>query len=504
MKYINLKLRSGIEVSVYFTVYSNAHKIAGSFYNLSLSEEPLYSTVFEKGQDVEWQKYNIEVMFGEVIPPIIPELPEIIPPFAPISPSPATNLYKGSGALDTAVIVDGGTGYKFGDIIHVSGGVKTAPTLIRVTAVGAEGAITTASVRQGGVYTTPPTNPCATEAGNGNNGANITTGTGATFNLTYRGTNATSMYAGVSKERTDAAFDYWGSDVKDSTSGYRGNGTGNGTQFKANWVTDSPKFEIKLAGLNTICELYVDGLRVGTQSVTTDSSGASYVYLVDWGGERKSRSYSLAGVNSAFGGLNLGSSSDTLSKPPRTRKFVWQMGDSYTFGTEATQPSFNDFRIMCDHLGVDGLADGIGGSGWTSTGERIPATRVTNKLLTLSRVPDYIIFSLGYNDSVAGRVEELKTNMDAALEIVKTNFPTVPVILIGPATPQGETEAINKIRTAVMEQAEKHSLKFVDVQGWITKENAEEYTSHDLVHPNDAGYARRGSLFASFLKDTIV
>lgn len=94
MKYINLKLRSGIEVSVYFTVYSNAHKIAGSFYNLSLSEEPLYSTVFEKGQDVEWQKYNIEVMFGEVIPPIIPELPEIIPPFAPISPSPATNLYK--------------------------------------------------------------------------------------------------------------------------------------------------------------------------------------------------------------------------------------------------------------------------------------------------------------------------------------------------------------------------------------------------------------------------
>lgn len=502
MKYINLKLRSGIEASVYFNVYANAHKIAGSMYNLSLSETPKFATVFEKGQDVEWQKFNIEVMFGEVIPPIVPGLPEIIPPLGFISPAPTATLLKGQG-LDLPVVVNGGSGYKFGDVIQVSGGVGI-PCLIRVTAVDGTGAITTSQVRQGGIYSTLPTMPVSTEKGNGNNGANITAGTGATFNLSSKGTYATGLYAGVAKERTDAAFEYWGSDVKDVVSGYRGNGTGNGTQFRANWVTDSPKFEIRMVGIQTKAELYVDGRRINGMSMTTDESGSSYIYSIDWGGERKSRSYSLAGVNSAFGGLNLGSSSDTLSKPPRTRKFVWQMGDSYTFGTEATQPSFNDFRIMCDHLGVDGLADGIGGSGWTSTGERVPATRVTNKLLTLSRTPDYIIFSLGYNDSVAGRVEELKTNMDAALEIVKTNFPTVPVILIGPATPQGETEAINKIRTAVMEQAEKHSLKFVDVQGWITKENAEEYTSHDLVHPNDAGYARRGSLFASFLKDTIV
>lgn len=423
------------------------------------------------------------------IDPIDPVVPPIIPPRPIMSPAPKTTHIAGQGAT-TLTIVAGGSGYKFGDVLTVDTDVEY-PAQIRVTAVDTSGAVTTAQVRTPGVYPTPITTDLDTKGG---------AGTGAKFKLSYNASSGSSIYAGKAIGRTDASFTYWGSDVKDVTPGYRGNGVGNGTQMRVNWKTDAQTFDIKLAGLNSKYTLYVDGQRISATPFETGSNGAISVYTVTFA-DKKMREFSLAGINSAFGGIIIGVN-DTVEKSDAVCK-VWQMGDSYTFGTMATQPSFNDFRVMCDQLNVNGLADGIGGSGWTSTGSTAPQQRITSKLNTLTFTPEFIILSLGYNDAPAGRIDLLKTNFAESYDLIKTKFPDATVIVIGPATPQGATPELDVIREATMGLSKERNLKFVDVRNLVNKDNEHLYTSNDNVHPNDAGYAYRGSIFATELKDII-
>lgn len=416
--------------------------------------------------------------------------PEVLdPPFAVLANPPKSSILKGVG-VSTVNLTEAGTGYTFGDILDLpsSGAVSAQVRVTKITS--GTGAIETVQLRTNGVYPTAPTNPVAASGG---------TGTGATFTVTTNGGVGSTIYAGVTIARNDANITYWGSDIKDSVAGYRGNGTGNGTQCRVNFKTDSTKIDFRLAGLNSKYDLYVDGHRISDQSVNTDASGATYVYTIDWEGDSKMRSYSLVGVNTAFGGLTL-DTGKTISKINTPAKMFWQLGDSYTFGTMATQASFNDFRTYCDQLGIPGLADGIGGSGWSSTGSTQPQERIKAKLQTLSFDPTYIVLSLGYNDAPAGRLDLIKTNFRESVALIKQYKPNAKIIVIGPATPLGMTDQIAAVRDTMIELAAEFEFDFIDVKGWVTAENADVYTSTDRVHPNDAGYFYRGAKFANALR----
>lgn len=418
-----------------------------------------------------------------------------VPPRPIIDNAPTGTLSKGSGAT-TLTIVNGGSGYAFGDIITVMGGSPAYSTQVRVTAVDGTGAITGAAVRKAGIYTATPANPVTFDTVG-------TAGVGATMNLTWNAGAGCSIYAPTTIERTNPAIKYWGSSVSDSTPGFRGNGVGNGTQFRVNFKSNATTIDFRLAGLNSRYDLYVDGKRVSAQSIATDSSGAMHIYTINWGGALTQRSYSLVGYNSAFGGIYIDNTA-TVTAADDPVNFVWQLGDSYTFGTMATQASFNDFRVMCDGLNVDGLADGIGGSGWTSSGSNAPQNRIQSKLTTLSYPPKYIILSLGYNDAPGGNIPLLQTNFTASYQLIQSTFPAAKVIVIGPATPLGATPQLDAVRTAIMSLCEQYSLTFIDVRNWINENNKDLYTSFDNVHPNDAGYFYRGGRFANELKNIII
>lgn len=423
-----------------------------------------------------------------------PELGPMLSPTAVWSSPPTQSMLKGQGLSGTPTVVVAGSGYAFGDILTVPGGPNDIPGQLRVTAVGTNGEITTVQVRKPGVYENALSGPVLVEGGSGNGEAQ--------FNLSFNAGLASTVYAGVTIARTDANLTYYGSDIKDVISGFRGNGTGNGTQCRVSFKTDSSIVEFRLAATNSKYDLYVDGARISATSISTDSSGAVYVYTVDWNGVEQEREYSLVGVNTALGSVIVGTGK-TITAVTRPSKLVWQLGDSYTFGTGATQSSFNDFRMYCDKLGLVGLADGIGGSGWTSSSTTQPQQRITAKLATLSFAPDIITLALGYNDAPAGRIDLLKTNFRESIDLIKQYQPQAKIIVFGPATPLGMTDQIAAVRDALIELTTELNLEFVDVKGWVTSENSNLYTSSDNVHPNDQGYFWRGSQFTHVLQGKI-
>jgi hypothetical protein len=129
------------------------------------------------------------------------------------------------------------------------------------------------------------------------------------------------------------------------------------------------------------------------------------------------------GINTGFGGVITGQAYTVAAPVSQPRPLVWQMGDSYTVGIGAQQGSYNDFRVMCDALGLEGIADGISGSGWTSVQEgRVPAWRVENKLGNMTRTPQYLFFSLGYNDQAAD-TERIKAAFPPAIAAARRLCP---------------------------------------------------------------------------------
>lgn len=430
---------------------------------------------------------------AEVISPLLRKkvIPKSVKPIPVMAAAPTLTNNKATG-VSGATIVNGGSGYAVGNNLIPDGGVFDTAATIRVTAVDADGKITAAAVQKPGVYTTNITGQATVTGGDG---------TGATFNLSWNAAIASSIYNGVTWARTDTSlFEYTGYQIKDSVPGYRGNGVGNGTQCVVEFYTDAPRLDIRLIGGNAKYDIYVDGQRISDKSIDTDSSGAPFICSIDWNGVAVPRQYRILGINTGFGGIITERSYSVWAPTGNRPALAWQLGDSYTFGTMASQASFNNFKIACDALGIDGIADGIGGSGWTSSTEStIPQNRVRDKLGSITRTPDYIFLSLGYNDAAAGRIEVLKTNFTASVELARQLCPKAKIIVIGPATPVGATTQLDAIRTGVMELCTQLSLDFVDIRNWVNGNNKGLYTAPDQVHPNDAGYYYRGGRMAQAL-----
>ncbi|ASU03534.1 putative SGNH/GDSL hydrolase family protein [Erwinia phage vB_EamM_RisingSun] len=407
---------------------------------------------------------------------------------------PVTSLVKSQGVSGVSV-VNGGAGYKVGDNLTVDGGEFGVAARLRVTSVDGDGKILAVAVQLTGTYITKPVNPVST--------TDDSTGTGATFNLTWNPGVGSTIYNGKTWNRTDETlFKYLGYNIKDTSSGYRGNGIGNGTQCVIEFFCDADAIDFRFIGGNAQYDLYVDGQRISDKPIQTDSSGAPYIYNVTWP-TSVPRHYKLMGINTGFGGIITAQQYTVWHPGPRRRPLIWQMGDSYTYGTGATQISFNDLKVMADILGFDSIADGIGGKGWTSTDSTIPQQRVADKLAILNDTPEYVFLSLGYNDAAAGRLEVLETNFRATIAKLNEVVPNAKVVVIGPATPMGSTSKITDIRASLIKLSAEFNLMFVDVDNWVSAANAKLYTLSDNTHPNDAGYIYRGVRLAQALASRI-
>jgi len=412
----------------------------------------------------------------------------LVPPAA-VAPT-ALTLTKGSGAT-AAAVASGGTGYVVGDLITLTGGTTSYPTILRVAAISS-GAVTSVSTIVNGIYTVNPTNPVA-------QGSSTGAGAGATFTMTYGAGSLSSIGNRVQLNATNAAYRFTGNGP---TAG--ANTVGNGTACTWEWCSDAPTIEIRLAGSNTLGMLFIDGVRANDSGFTTDASGAAYLYVVDFGGVRKPRTFKIMNVNSNFGGVNIGTA-DTIWYPNQPRRpLAWGIGDSYMYGNGADNISRVAFNTMCELLGLEPLPDGIGGQGWASTGSNYAATRVTAKLATLTFQPDYVFIDLGYNDSVAPTAGSLVQSAFAdCVAAIRAAAPKAKIIAFGPATPVGNTTNLTGIKAALITACTTAGVTFIDVQDWVSATNKGIYTSGDNVHPTQAGHdyigGRKAQAVAAYL-----
>src|SRR5207248_238376 len=94
---------------------------------------------------------------------------------------PYTGTFRPVPGLLRASVSVGGSGYKVGDTLTVQGGNALTAAQLRVTAVGAGGAVTAVTILQAGAYTALPFNPAAVTD------ATTPAAAGAKFNLAFGG-----------------------------------------------------------------------------------------------------------------------------------------------------------------------------------------------------------------------------------------------------------------------------------------------------------------------------
>lgn len=270
---------------------------------------------------------------------------------------------------------------------------------------------------------------------------------------------------------------------------YGKNAVGSATAATFEWETDAPLMEIRLNGSNLKGALFVDGALVNTSDIVTDTSGADYLLKVDFGGVSRPRRFKFWGVNMLFGGIRV-PGAYTAWKPVADKPLVWALTDSYGFGTGASPLVETAFMVACQRLGVEGLADGIGGTGWIEGGGGTlpsPESRITSKLATLTREPTEVWFMLGYNNSMSS-LTAVAAGVNASVALVRTYWPNAIIRIFGPYTPLGITANLLAVKNTLKARAAELGVHFHDLEGVVTAANKVRYTGPDDVHASPAGH----------------
>ncbi len=407
---------------------------------------------------------------------------------------PTVVFSKGQGLSNALFGGSGGSGYAVGDEITLAGGTALVPAIVKVATLSGSAVATVTLVRRG-IYTSTPSNPVAQASTTG-------AGTGANFSASWSGAEMGTCLVQSVVGPTDARIRFTGNGPANlSSSGYYGNSAGNGTHCSFEWATNSQRVDVRLIGLNSNLVLYVDGKQVSASAVTTDASGSSYIYALDFGSVAW-RDFKLIGFNNAFGGIRVDSTA-TVSAPLAAEKPLgWSLGDSYTAGSGVENAGSGHISVMADVIGIDVLPDGIGGTGWTSASGNAPAARITTKLGGLTRVPDYVFFDLGYNDA-GGNMTTAAAAFDAAVAAAEAEAPDARIICFGPATPLGTSTNLDAVRAMLIARCAFHGIPFVDARDWVNATNKVRYTGGDNIHPSATGHkflgARRAVAVAPYL-----
>ena len=255
------------------------------------------------------------------------------------------------------------------------------------------------------------------------------------------------------------------------------------------WGTDAPDFYATLVNVNSVVCLFVDDVFAG--KITTTASGSREYVRIQMG-SRKPRRYRLEGYNFAFADIRCASSGDTVFRTPTSKPLMSITGDSYTQSTGADTQSATWAGSFARALGYDFWADGVGSTGWLSTGGSEPLTRLAargqniikrrNAGVDTLTPPDVAFYALGYNDSAGNQ-----TNIGTAVQAVYAAC-TIKPHFIGPWTPVGDTANLTTTATTIQTAATGAGGQFLSAQGLVTSTNKTNMTGGDNVHPTQGGH----------------
>ncbi|SJN31521.1 lipolytic enzyme, G-D-S-L [Microbacterium esteraromaticum] len=171
---------------------------------------------------------------------------------------------------------------------------------------------------------------------------------------------------------------------------------------------------------------------------------------------------------------------------------VLVFGDSWTYGSAATEPTLGYAYLLADLIQGETVVDGVRGSGYQKPGVDGPTYGERIAALDADINPDAVIIEGSINDrreDPAGFVPAV----NAAWDALTTKFPETPIIVMGPAPhelPVGATTA--RIDRDLATLAASRGWWYISpVQDrWITEANYLDVidVGAGRKHPTDAGH----------------
>lgn len=339
------------------------------------------------------------------------------------------------------------------------------------------------------------------------------------YTLSVSDGSTSSITGAVAHLRDDATkFKYTSYGMKLVNGYYEGNI--NGVQTITEFMTDAPVFEFRTRNQGGMYTVEIDGKIVNPDGLILTKDNVVRIVKVEikTGVERKMRHWKIYSVITSYAAFWTGPSDTVTSNITlKGRGFIYQLGDSYTYGTGGgypgygygSSPAINDFYHFREGLNLNGIAEGIGGSAWLSSEEgRFPINRVKARLAMLQGAkPDFVSLALGLNDaSIPGIISDnpangsqLQDKMYECINEVRISQPQANMIAIGCATPVGAVPATDVVQRLVQEVCANEGIEFIDMRNVITQANGWDlYTSNiqgslpDRNHPTPIGHRIRG------------
>lgn len=181
-----------------------------------------------------------------------------------------------------------------------------------------------------------------------------------------------------------------------------------------------------------------------------------------------------------------------LALPPQARVLVF--GDSWTYGSAASDPSLGYAYVIAKRTGWTTIVDGVRGSGYLKPGIDGPAFGDRIAALDPTLDPDLVIVQGSINDRKQG-AEGYRDAVNAAWDALAATYPDARIVVLGPA-PQVlpiETETA-RIDRDLADLAAARGWWYLSpiAEQWITDANYLEVIDTSATgrdHPSTAGHA---------------
>ncbi|WP_229702851.1 SGNH/GDSL hydrolase family protein [Microbacterium murale] len=192
-----------------------------------------------------------------------------------------------------------------------------------------------------------------------------------------------------------------------------------------------------------------------------------------------------------------------LVLPEHPRVLVF--GDSWTYGSAASDPTLGYAYLLADLLGGETTVDGVRGSGYLKPGIDGPTFGERIAALDPTLDPDLVIIQGSINDRAAGAVG-YREAVTAAWDALAATYPDATIVVLGPAPhelPVGdETARIDRDLAAVAGGRGWWYVSPVQEE-WITDQNYLAVIDVDLgnKHPSTDGHRYLAEKIAAALTE---
>lgn len=160
-----------------------------------------------------------------------------------------------------------------------------------------------------------------------------------------------------------------------------------------------------------------------------------------------------------------------LALPERPRVLVF--GDSWTYGSAASDPTLGYAYLLADTLGAETIVDGVRGSGYLKPGLDGPAFGERISALDPALNPDLVVIQGSINDRRMG-AKGYDDAVTAAWDALTATYPDAAIVVLGPAPhtlPVGKATA--RIDRDLARLAAARGWHYISpiAEQWITADN---------------------------------